>query len=137
MDKAIDQLRFEGSGLRYLSSEHHANQAFEYMKMNLNLQQDFVNNMFLEKNDVLIIVLESGNLILFSLSRNRTISLVKTDTWVSSVYLSQPYIWSVGKNREVVMHHSIQKKKMFRLQENKNMEGYYESGVVFQQTKAM
>ena len=106
-----------------------------YYSMNLELHGDYINKIQLEKGEILIIMLESGTLILFSLPKNEPISIIQSDRWMSSVFVKDIEVWSIGKNRRLIVQDMIFGRKRFCLQLIRDIEGYYENGIDLQKMK--
>ena len=123
-----------GRPLRSVLENHH--EAWPYCSMSLGLVDDFVNNILLEKKDLLVIVMESGILVLFCLSKNQPLSILQADCWASSVLLDGATVWSVGRQRQILKQHAVTGRVRLRLQENSDPQGYYESGIVIARTHA-
>ena len=123
-----------GRTLRSVLEKHHEN--WPYCSMRLGLVDDYVNNILLEKHDLLVIVLESGVLVLFCLSKNQPLSILQTDCWASSVLLDGANVWSVGRERQILKQHALTGRVRLKLQENRDPQGYYESGIVIGRTHA-
>lgn len=132
------KLFFEHSGigrsLRSVLDYHH--EAWPYCSMSLRLADDFVNNILLEKNDLLLIVMESGVLVLFCLSKNEPLAILQADCWASSVLLDGANVWSVGRARQILKQHALTGQVRLKLQQNSDPQGYYEGGIVIGRTHA-
>lgn len=110
------------------------NVEYPFKVMTLRLEQDFVNNLYFEKDDLLLIAMESGIVVLFSISRNKPISILQADEWVSSVLLTGSLLWTAGKKRQIQAQHFLTGNSMAKLQAETGVDGYPESGILFQRT---
>ena len=129
------QSRLRLQGIKnQLKTAVEGDQNYDYYTMKLQLKSDFVNNLMFFNDRYLIIVLESGVLIVFDVINNEALSVIRTDLWVSSVFVLGSEIWSVGKQRKLMVQHQITGKVRFSHQLNSDQEGYHEAGVVMRRT---
>lgn len=100
---------------------------YSVMKLSLGMR-DFVNNIVLKGRDTLAIILESGTIVLYNITKNEPIAVLVTDQWVSSVFMQGQDIWSIGKNRKLICQNYRRPFIRFETQEIRDHDGYFENG---------